>query len=207
VIFEFGKCEEFCEAMVSVYTRPMLIQQFGEVFHKRWYPYKMRLATMLPFAARFNVPLVSILTEGKYAAAQIPIGFDLAPREGPVGRKNVDSGRLNRAWDLLQEAIEQGPPYAVVKAILSSAEVSQGFARHHFGQELRDYAELRRLHLARERQELFKCIAKLADGSPIVNALSDQKSRERWLANETGASIHRVRTILKEISLARRSAT
>jgi len=196
VEFSLGSFRDFSEELISIYTRRELIAQFGELFHARSYTYRMRLPTLLDFAARLNVSVVDILTEGALALSQAAMPFESAPRANELNRPRTEWEKRDRAYALLLEAVRNGPPYPSAASIAALAGISQGLAAYHYNSALAEYAALRRKRASDEREARTETIIRLANVAPEMRTLPTVKAKERWLSEQSGAPIFFVRRVL-----------
>lgn len=194
--FRLAQLGEFTSTLLTLYPRRVLVEHFGELFHKRYSTLRLQLGTLLDLAAKLNISIVDILTDGSRAASQMAIPFDLPARKEPVLRPRSEKERRERALELLEEATKKGPPYPPLASIIALADIPPGSVFYHRKDAFAAYGALRRKHAASVRKVLARRIIRLAKASSAVRTLATAKARHKWLAVKTGASISVVRKIL-----------
>jgi len=194
--FRLAQLGEFTNTLLTLYPRRVLVEHFGELFHKRYYTLRLQLGTLLDLAAKLNTSIVDILTDGSRAASQMAIPFDLPARRDSVLRPRSDKEKRKRALELLEEATTRGPPYPTLASIIALADIGRCSAFYRRKDAFAAYGALRREHAASVRKMLARRIIRLAKTSSAVRTLPTDKARHKWLAEKTGASICVVRKVM-----------
>lgn len=194
--FQLAQFGEFTAALLAIYSRQKLVEHFGELFHKRYYTLRLQLVTLLDLAAKINVPVINILTDGACAASQMVMPFDLPPRRVSVSRPHFREEVRERALALMQEAIEKGPPYPTLASILALANIPAGTAFYRCQKAFAAYGELRRKHVADVRSKRERVIIGLSKSAPEMRAFRTERAGHEWLAEKSGASINAVRKVM-----------
>ena len=195
--FQLGPMTTFCDLMVERYTRRKLLEDLGEVFHKRWYLLKPKLTSMMDISTYFDVPLLSILTSPIDAAAQIDFGFSPIIHDKGTSRNYKDSDRRERAYGCLKRALSAKPPYLSLSAVAALADVSSGYLKFNFPgmitrlMELRKRSNSRGMHL---KTSLVKTLLKREGRSP---RFATEREYIRWVAGRARTSIHHVRQVVE----------
>ena len=125
--FKTGELTTFCDLMVKRYSRRKLMDDLGDVFHRRCCNIRPTLRSLLDLSTYFDIPLTDLLISPTEAAAQIALGFDPVIRKREHRPRTRKSEKLDLAILLLRRALSAGPPYPSVPSICAEAGVCMSY--------------------------------------------------------------------------------
>jgi len=195
--FSYDAVYVFCERMAAKFDRSELIKYVGDVFHQRYCVRRFQLTSIIPIAAFFGVPLISILQDPENVSVQLrlDVGIGLEPIMRMQRRYDMDMRRnLSQA---IEAAIDDGPPYKPINDICELFDVSRTFAAFVCRDEVRRLIDLRRRYRLSERRatmaRIHRCMRYLPSGSSSWTA----KERHEWVATRARAPLNVVRKAMR----------
>lgn len=200
-IFSYDAVHLFCERMAARFDRSELIRYVGDAFHKRYYVKRFQLTSIVPIAAFFGVPLISILEDPESVSVQLSldVGIGLEPIVRMQRRYAIEMHHyLSKA---IADALEEGPPYKTINDICGLFDVSVSFAQGACPDQVRRLMELRRKYRLSERRATVLRIYRCMQSLPNCSSSWTVKERHKWVATRARAPLNVVRkTMMPEAS-------
>lgn len=195
LIFSGRNLATFCNLMVDRYTRRKLIEDLGDVFHRRNYNAAPSVSSLLDISTYFDIPLSDLLISPVDAIAQMDLGFDPVIRERDHRPRRDRLKTLDLAILHLRRALSAGPPYPSVHSICAEAGVNTSHVFQSAPSLTERLVKLRRKSNAEEKLRKIGQIARLLKREEEMHQFTTERSRIAWIASRTGASINLVRKI------------
>ena len=193
--FKTGKLTTFCDLMVERYSRRKLMDDLGDVFHRRRYNVRPTLRSLLDLSTYFDIPLTDLLISPTEAAAQIALGFDPVIRKREHRPRARKSEKLDLAVLLLRRALSAGPPYPSVPSICAEAGVCFSYV-HNSASDLTDrLVKLRKKSKAQMKLRKMRKITGLLQHEEKRDGFTTERDYIAWIASRAGASISQVRQV------------
>jgi len=183
----------FLEKMKGVFSHGDLMRSAGDVFHNRKSPLKPQLNSLLAMATFFRVPLLDILLDPTSAGSQCVM--DIAPQlaRRKKKRRAIAQERLDRYRQVLEQAIEEGPPYPTHEALAMHADMPPHARPASLENLVRQLHQLRANDVKQRRTQKQTLIDQLVLDHAKIEGSRPRKPFIKKIVSEANAPVHTVR--------------
>jgi len=181
--------------MVERYSRRKLMNDLGDVFHRRRYNVRPTLRSLLDLSTYFDIPLADFLISPTEAAAQITLGFDPVVQKRESRPRISKSEKLDLAILYLRRALSAGSPYPSVPSICAEAGVCMSYVYNNASDLADRLVKLRKKSKAQMKLRKMRKITGLLQHEEKRDRFTTERDYIAWIASRAGASINQVRQV------------
>lgn len=183
----------FLEKMQDAFSHGDLLRYTGDVFHNRKQPVKPQLNSLLAMAAFFRVPLLDILLDPTCAGSQELVDIPPLAARRRKKRRAISQERLDRYRQVLEEAIQRGPPYPTHEALATQADMHPHARPACLDNLVRQLHQLRASDVKQRRIQKQAQIDQLVLDHARMDGSHPRKPFIKTIVAEAVAPVHTVR--------------